>query len=172
MMGCNHGCTAADFAAVGGYTEFLPSCDDIDISLKMRALGLPAAFAEGAVVHYRYRREPMQAVRQVWGYGKGSGRICDIYSIEPLTFLDVIVACYRGVKQFVRLRLSGRRPVRPAADIADAVASATVLWRNPAFWHLGFRSTVVANPLLVQLDRLRRLARLARRRANAVRDRA
>jgi glycosyltransferase involved in cell wall biosynthesis len=162
VAGANHGCAAAELKAVGGYSETLASGEDADLSLRMHARGVPALFAEHAVVHYRYRRSPWKAIRQSWGYGKALGAIQVLHSLEPTAFLDLIVLCQRETKHAGRLAVAGRRPVRPAVDIAWLLGQASITWREPAFWHTSFRRVQVVNPLPVQLDRLRRLAKLVR----------
>jgi hypothetical protein len=140
----------------------------VDFSLVMDAHGMPAVFAERAIVHYRYRREPWQAVRQWWAYGRHAGLRYSRYLIEPPTVLDVVVVCYRSAKLALRDVLRRRRPVRSLVDVTYVLAEASVVWRNPAFWQPVCRREFPANPLLVQSQRVGRLAGLIRgRRGNS-----
>ncbi len=165
VMGGNFGCTAAAFAAVGGFDErFLGGGEDVDISMRMHSLGMTAVFAERAIVHYRYRRDPLQTLRQMWGYGRTTHAVYGLHGIDPPTFLDVVLTCHRSAKQAVRARLRGQRPVREVGSIAYAIGEASILCRDPAFWRPVTSRGRVANPILVQRDRLHRLAGLIRQR--------
>lgn len=159
-IGCNFGCRASAFTASGGFNEaFLGGGEDVDLSLRLHAAGMPAVFAERAVVHYRLRDDPRQAVRQLWGYGRATALIYVHHrDVTAPTFLDLWVTCHRNVKQAVRQRLGGRRPVRQAADIAYAVGEASVIWRHPGFWRPVTTRAPLVNPLPVQLERLGRLS--------------
>jgi glycosyltransferase involved in cell wall biosynthesis len=157
-VGCNFGCTAAAFEEVGGFDETL--FGDVDIAVRMHAHGMPAVFAERAIVHYRYRREPGEAIRQMWRYGRHSAPRYARYRVEPLTALDAVVVCYRSAKWAVRDVLKRRRPVRPLVEVTYVLGEASLLWRRPAFWRPVCRREFLANPLLVLGDRLRRLGRL------------
>jgi len=163
VVACNCGCTAAAWAAVGGFNEtFMSGGEDVDLSLRMHALGITPVFAERAIVHYRYRREPRRAVAQMWAYGRSNGALYVLHGMEAPTFFDLVVSCHRSVKQALRNRLRGRRPVRQVADIGYVLGEASTLWRVSAFWRPVTTRGVVANPLMVQLERLARLASLIR----------
>ncbi len=161
-VSCNLGCSAAAFAAVGGFDETISGCEDQILSLAMHARGFTAVYAERAVVHYRYRREPAAAVAQMWGYARSQRVLLEQRKLTPPTFVDVLVVCFRAVKQALRDLLSRRRPVRPAVDIAYHVGEASVLLRDPAFWLPVCRKMSVESPLIVQRERLRRLRRARR----------
>jgi glycosyltransferase involved in cell wall biosynthesis len=166
VIGCNFGCNAAEFAAVGGFDEtFMSGGEDIDLSLRMHARGMTAVFAERAVVHYRCRRDPRAVVRQLWRYGRSNGPLYGLHGMDPPTFLDVGLTCSRSFKQAIRTRVSRRRPVRQVANMAYAIGEAAALWRDPAFWRPVYRSERPANPVLVQRARLRRLPSLIVRKA-------
>lgn len=157
VMGCNFGCTAEAFRQVGGFQEGIVGWDDVDFSLAMDAHGMPAVFAERAIVHYRHRPKPAQAVRQLWSYGRDSGRRYSRYGVLPPTFVDVLIGCERSAKGAVRDGLQGRRPVRHAVSAAFTVGEAVSLWREPSFWQPVCRREFPANPLTVQRERLGRL---------------
>jgi hypothetical protein len=136
-VGNNCGCTAAAYAAAGGFNEtFMHGGEDVDFSFRLAALGMTAVFTERAIVHYRYRREPRQAVRQMWGYGRSNGALYGLHGIEQPTFFDLVVSCNRSVKQALRKRLRGGRPVRQVGDMAYVIGEASKLWRDPAFWQV------------------------------------
>ncbi len=161
-VSCNYGCTAAAFAAVGGFDEAVSGCEDQIFSLSMNALGFTAVYAERALVHYRYRREPLQAVRQMWRYARSRRLLIENHHVTPPSILDVLVVCYRAGKHMVRDLLDRRQPVRPAVDIAYNVGEASLVLRDPAFWWPVCRREKVENPLIVQRDRLGRVWRRLR----------
>jgi GT2 family glycosyltransferase len=145
---------------VGGFDEsFMRGGEDVDFSFRMDARGMTAVFAERAIVHYRYRQDPRQTVRQLWGYGRSTAPVYRLHGIDPPSLLDVVITCHRLVKQAVRDALSGRRPVRQVVDMAYVIGEASTLWRDPAFWRPVARRGLVANPLVVQGQRARRLGR-------------
>jgi hypothetical protein len=160
VAGSNFGCTVAAYDAIGGFDESVSIGEDLDLSLRMHAVGITAVFAAGAIVHYRYRNEPRQAVRQMWKYGTCREPLYARYGLEPPTFVDTLVRGYRDSKAAVREGLRGRRPVGPALDFAFVLGEASVVWRYPGFWHPGTRIVSVGNPLSAQRDRLGRLGRL------------
>jgi glycosyltransferase involved in cell wall biosynthesis len=160
VAGANFGCTVAAYDAIGGFDESVSIGEDLDLSLRMHAVGITAVFAARAIVHYRYRNEPRQAVRQMWNYGVSNGVLYARYGLVPPTFLDGVIALYRGSKQAIREGLRRRRPVRPAVEVAFVLGEASIFWRNPAFWRPVTRRYRVANPVNLCWDRLARLASL------------
>jgi len=168
-VGSNFGCTAAALAAVGGFREDVVGiAEDVELSMAMHARGITVAFAERAVVHYRYRRRPREVLRQMWAYGRSRKAIYARYGIDPPTFIDTVVRCYRDAKSILRETFRRRLPVGPLGDAAFVLGEASAIWRLPRFWHPVTRIVSLENPVMrlrCRLDRLARLARLARRRS-------
>jgi GT2 family glycosyltransferase len=160
VPGGNFGCTLAAYEAIGGFDESVLVVEDAELSLAMHAHGITAVFAPRAIVHYRYRRKPRQAIKQMWTYGRSREPLYARYGLELPTFLDTIVRTYRDAKAAARRWLGGRRPVGPALDCAFVLGEASFLWRYPAFWHPVVRIVRVENPLSVQRGRLVRIRRL------------
>jgi glycosyltransferase involved in cell wall biosynthesis len=164
VPGSNFGCTSVAHATIGGFDESIAIGEDTDLSLTMHAHGMTAVFAERAIVHYRYRQQPRQALRQLWTYGRHREALYARHGVESPTCLDALVVGYRVAKLTLRDLLRGRRPVTPALDLAFILGEASFLWRNPAFWQPVCRREALANPLRVQRERLVRLARRHQRK--------
>ncbi len=167
VPGSNFGCTVAAYKAIGGFDESVAIGEDLDLALAMRAHGITAVFAPRAIVHYRHRRKPRQAIKQMWSYGVSNGSLYATYELVPPTFLDGLVLLYRAMKRTIREGLRRRRPVRPAVDVAFMLGEASILWRNPAFWQPAMRRFRVANPLTVCRHRIARLVALIGGRARS-----
>jgi GT2 family glycosyltransferase len=67
---CNLGVHRAVFDSVGGFDESLSAGEDIDFSYRCWRRGIPLAYAESAVVHYRYRTTLIELWRQGRSYGR------------------------------------------------------------------------------------------------------
>jgi glycosyltransferase involved in cell wall biosynthesis len=167
VRGGNFGCTTVAYTAVGGFDETLLRSVDIDFSLAMLESGITPVFAERAIVHYRYRRDPGQTLRQMWDWGRFGATLYARHGIEPPTFVDAARVCFRAAKLAVRDLLHGRRPVRSAGDITMVVAEAATIWRDPGFWQPVARGEPMENVWAVQRQRIGRLARLIGRGARA-----
>lgn len=64
------------FDDLGGFDETLPYCEDVDFSWRAQLQGYRLAYGAGAVVHYRFRPRPLDALRQQLRFA----------SAEPLLF--------------------------------------------------------------------------------------
>jgi glycosyltransferase involved in cell wall biosynthesis len=159
VPGNNFGCTAAAYQRVGGFDESLVVGEDLDLSLRMHAHGVRAGFAERAIVHYRYRREPWPAVRQMWAYGRCRKTLYVRYGLELPTWLDTLIRAYRDVRAALGDALRGVRPMGAALDLAFVMGEASVIWTLPGFWRPSTRIVRVENPLRAQRRRIRRLRR-------------
>ncbi|GAB3252902.1 glycosyltransferase [Kineosporia babensis] len=71
VVGASMGARREAITKVQGFDESLPTQHDLDISWRLAAVGVPASFVPGAVLHYRYRTGPRQIFEQERGYGVG-----------------------------------------------------------------------------------------------------
>ncbi len=69
--GGNGGMTRELFDRLGGYDEEFVGLEDIEFSLRARAIGVEARPATGAVLAYRYRDDLGSVWRQGFFYGRG-----------------------------------------------------------------------------------------------------
>jgi GT2 family glycosyltransferase len=68
--GTNLALSRAAFEAVGGFTEDIPPCEDIDISWRLQLKGYTIEDAPDAVMHIRYRETMESLWKQVTSYGE------------------------------------------------------------------------------------------------------
>jgi GT2 family glycosyltransferase len=65
---CNLLIGSQSFAALDGWDETLPYCEDVDLSWRAQLAGMTLAFAADAVVHYRYRSSLRESFTQMRRY--------------------------------------------------------------------------------------------------------
>jgi GT2 family glycosyltransferase len=68
--GTNMAVTRRAFEAVGGFTEDIPPCEDIDISWRLQLCGYRLGHAPDAVMHIRYRPTMRSLWQQVTSYAE------------------------------------------------------------------------------------------------------
>lgn len=68
-VGCAIGVRRSVLDAVGGFSEDLPVCQDIDYSWRAQQAGFAIHFVPDAVLRYRYRSRFRDIYRQARGYG-------------------------------------------------------------------------------------------------------
>ena len=68
--GTNMAMSRAAFDAVGGFTEGIPPCEDIDISWRLQLKGYTIEDAPDAVMHIRYRETMESLWKQITLYGE------------------------------------------------------------------------------------------------------
>lgn len=68
--GTNMALSRAAFEAVGGFTEDIPPCEDIDISWRLQLMGYTIEDAPDAVMHIRYRETMESLWKQITIYGE------------------------------------------------------------------------------------------------------
>lgn len=73
--GGNFGFTRAAFDKIGGLPEAHSPCEDLDVSIIARRVGIDIEGLPDAVVHYRYRGEVSTLWRQGYAYGQARCRI-------------------------------------------------------------------------------------------------
>lgn len=69
--GCSCGVRRDLYDRLGGFDESFQGLEDVELSLRARALGVQARLAPGAVVAYRLRADPRLLWRQATFYGRG-----------------------------------------------------------------------------------------------------
>lgn len=80
VVGANFAVRRALYHAVGGCDErFSICCDDVDLSWRLHRAGATVAYAPTAVVHYRYRNDIADAVRQQRNYGRTEGLLVRLH---------------------------------------------------------------------------------------------
>jgi len=72
---CNLGVWSDVYARTGGFNESYPQAHDVEWSWRAQLAGFTLGFAEGAVVHYRYRATVRGAARQAYMSGLDSARL-------------------------------------------------------------------------------------------------
>jgi GT2 family glycosyltransferase len=79
-VGANFGIRRDVFQEVGGCDERLIGAgEDLDLSLRVQALGHPLGLAPLAVMHYRMRPETKSYLRQQYRYGQAAGLLLEEY---------------------------------------------------------------------------------------------
>ncbi len=68
--GCNMGVSRQALEAVGGFSEDLPTSDDVDLSWRLQLHGYTLCDAPEALVYYRYRQSYGGLWRQIQGYAE------------------------------------------------------------------------------------------------------
>jgi glycosyltransferase involved in cell wall biosynthesis len=75
-LGSNMGFTRRLFDEIGGFDEaFLLGADEIDFSWRAQYAGFRLGFVSDALVHYRFRSRPRDAVRQAFYTARGSAQL-------------------------------------------------------------------------------------------------
>jgi glycosyltransferase involved in cell wall biosynthesis len=65
-------CRREVYDAAGGFNEGIPSGDDIEFCWEAQLAGIPLIYLPDAVVHYRFRSEPMALFRQGRRFGRSA----------------------------------------------------------------------------------------------------
>jgi len=78
------------FTRLGGWDESLSHCEDVDLSWRAQIGGYSLAFADKAVMHYRFRRSLSAMVMQIYRYKTAEAALYAIYRAhgaqrQPLT---------------------------------------------------------------------------------------
>jgi glycosyltransferase involved in cell wall biosynthesis len=74
--------TKTAWEIVGGYPEYLNTCEDLVFAKKLKKKKLQFAFAEHAIVHWSQQKNFIQAAKQFFSYARGDG---NAFYIRPQT---------------------------------------------------------------------------------------
>jgi glycosyltransferase involved in cell wall biosynthesis len=72
---CNLGVWASVFAETGGFAEEYPQSHDVEWSWRAQLASFTLGYAEGAVVHYRYRTDVKGVMKQAYLSGLDAARL-------------------------------------------------------------------------------------------------
>jgi len=123
-FGANLAVRADDFAALGGFREDLVTADDVEFCWRAQLAGRSLAFAPGAVVHYRYRTELRDMLRQFSVYGSDAVRLYREYRTAGMPPSPLPAALRRWLRLLLAL----------VASAGDRAARGDVLRRLAMRW--------------------------------------
>jgi glycosyltransferase involved in cell wall biosynthesis len=81
-----------DWAAIGGYPEWLDYCEDLVFDIRLVARAGRPVFAPWAVVHFRPRRSLRAFFRQYYRYARGDGKAGLWYLRHAVRYATFLVA--------------------------------------------------------------------------------
>lgn len=76
---------------VGGYPEYLDTCEDLVFARKMKESGCVFKFQKDAIVFWPQRKNLVEAIKQFYSYAVGDGMAHYIRPQIPLLFLRYII---------------------------------------------------------------------------------
>lgn len=113
--GASLGVRADVYHAIGGFAEdYVGGAEEVEFCWRAQLADFTVAFAPGAVVHYRLRRDRWPAFKQAYGYGRGGVRLYRDFGQHGIAVRDLRTA----VREWTRLGLalhhllSAKRAVR------------------------------------------------------------
>ena len=132
LSSCNLGIRRSVFDEVGGFDESYLRGQDAELSMRLHHAGIPMAFAEDAVVHYRMRSGLRAIYRQALGWGEVQHRLRQALPNPAATDHKRILRSWAwlGTHPHLLATQAGRARLAYVAGIRVGVARAQLLERK------------------------------------------
>jgi glycosyltransferase involved in cell wall biosynthesis len=121
LPGSNCGMRRSCFEAVGGFSEGVPPCEDVDISWRLQLQGYTLYETPAAVLHYRYRSTPKELWKQVAAYAEGHAYLYKQFAAHGMPGSSARVVFKKYFKLIKQLpKLSSANPKERLDWVRDA----------------------------------------------------
>lgn len=91
--------------SIGGYPEYLDTCEDLMFASKLRKAGHKFVFQKSAFVNWRQQSNIVSAFKQFFNYAKGDGQALYFRPTTPLIFIRYIIGI---VLLFIAIRFENK----------------------------------------------------------------